>query len=499
MELIYFPTEYCHVNSTCESEVQHLNVTFGKYGHGQVISYTFERLPVRHGVFKITVVPPKPDSAGFVSDGQISVLTDKGRLRHVGFTFEFLAPPASVQPAQGQVGRLTNANITVRGWGDKFNIINHENLNVTCCNQRAAVLSYDNSYTAFSSTTRVLVTMPACPTHGIQACTIGLGTAVDYRFAFEYYDPPTIVLLSPTSAFEDGRTSQSSAQKGTLRIQVTNVDSRLQNDKITVSVGQVKCNGISCAILSVTSPAADRRVIIITLPPGAQGQVDVVVDMDGRVTPMTPESKFTYSSLSPAIVSVLSCKQCNSGIASRCIVSGRCANAQVPYLSRTPFSTSSTVSIMIDSLNVEANTTSNITANLGSGQTYVTASRLVSVSSSWTLVEFDLSSPSSNRGSGTYTLQVRHGDQILLLEFLFSFFDDNIIVTCALGCSARTTSPAPVLVNVTNFGMTTASDLVVKFGNDDAVEFSVISTTTALTRLSIIPPDVTTACSYASS
>jgi hypothetical protein len=296
-----------------------------------------------------------------------------------------------------------------------------------------------------------------------------------------------IASIDPQSAYLDGRVNRYSISQGALRVDVSKVDVGLENDKIKVYIA----GGLS-DILSISAPSPSTRSIFVTVPAHATAElVDIVVDMNGRVS---GAYDFTYEVLQPAVVSQLACKVCAPG--RRCIVNGRCGSNGVPLVSRAPFSAQSTLTLAIDAINV-GTSPANIKANLGSDKGDITASSIVSASSTMSVVEFQLPEGSTNRGSDNYTVTLI--DSQTSIAFRFSFFDDRVDVSCSRGCVAKSAGGGPVTVSVTGLAVTATDQIEsVRFGAvPTAFTVDTSSSNATLTVMTVDLPGAVT-CSYTS-
>jgi hypothetical protein len=405
----------------------------------------------------------------------------------VNFTFTYVPPEPIARPAEASIVGAGSIHLTLTGWGD-MSKVSASDLNVSCCGAVGTVQSIlEHLYSRSVSKLVISVTMPTCPKQGTYTCTIAQGAAIQQQFPFRYFEPPSIASIDPQSAYLDGRVNRYSISQGTVRVDVSKVDPGIEDDKIKVYIA----GGLS-DIVNISAPSLSTRTIFVTVPAHATAKlVDIVVDMNGRVS---EAYAFTYEVLQPAVVSQLSCKVCSAG--RRCIVNGRCGSNVAPFVGRAPFSSQSTVTLTMDAINV-GTSPGNIKANLGSGKGDITASSIVSASSTMSVVEFQLPEGSTNRGSDDYTVTVISLQTTI--AFKFSFFDDRVEISCSGGCVAKSTGGGPVTVSVTGLSVT-ATDQV------ESVKFGAVSTTfavdasmskEALTVMTVnLPGSVT--CAYAS-
>jgi hypothetical protein len=487
IEVESFPTKACSATNTCASIIESIDISFGpEYDLGQIVSYSSAVYEDGGGGLLVVVIPPRLGTAGDVR-GSISVMTKEGNSAGpVDFYFTLLGPSPVVQPAEAPVAETKNVIVSLFGWGDKTSVEAHE-LNVTCCNAPATVEKIlVNNYTPQASKLVANVTMPACQAQGLYLCRVGMGVIAQYTFQFEYYIPPTITLISPSSAFVDGRTSQTTSELGILRIDLSNVRPMVRQDEVKVSIGSMQCNGVDCAIINITSPSLDTRAIFVTIPSNPKaGVVNIVVETGVRIT---RPSQFTYVSLKPMALHALSCKQCSS--ASRCIVNGRCAKSVIPFVNRAPYSSASTVTITIDSLNILP-PTSSIFVNLGSCHTPLSAWKITSSSSRVSVLEFNLPADSTNRNHGVYTINFTFPNPQISIPFPFSFFDDLVGITCTGICAAKSVNGEVLSITITNFNVSDNADIEsIMFGSLNATAFSVdpVASSGVLTVLQITPP-----------
>ncbi len=293
--------------------------------------------------------------------------------------------------------------------------------------------------------------------------------------------------FSPLSAFTDGRVNRNSIERGTLRIEVGQVDNVVTNGEITVAMA-----GKQTDILSIWAKTPSTRVIVARIPAHATAEaVNVIVDIGGR---NSDTGTFTYEILQPVVVSQSACKACNTG--KRCLVNGRCGGNAIPFASRAPFSSQSTLTILIDSLNVGASLDS-IKANLGSNKAQITASNIVSASDIMSVVEFQLAQGSANRGADDYSITLT-GNTQTSLSFRFTFFDDTIDIQCAGGCLSKVPNGAPVVLAVRGLSVVSNDQIeYVRFG-DIPAHFVVDASNSgsSVTAMTVTPP-TSVNCSYA--
>jgi hypothetical protein len=305
---------FCFNPATC-------SVMFGtRKGTAMDASYANKML-------RVSIKPPAIGSAGKVS----SSISDNGVT--LAFDYEFVAPPASLEPIDGACSGGETLTMKILGWGQV--ILNAGSVRVAFgdSNEGKVTKIVESVASASYSLTTLQLTSPILSSQGVYNGVVSIG-AQKSSFAFECFDSPT-AKATPASATLDGRVLASSDGKS-INLELRNFPSIATTSDVRVSFGNVVCNGIACSVLRFTN--TPDTVIIVLTPPKVKKSSNVFlsVEFQGKAAPpqggdpskvyirskKIASTPFSHYRPSPVVISARWCRACMEG--RTCISGGFC-------------------------------------------------------------------------------------------------------------------------------------------------------------------------------
>ena len=274
-------------------------------------------------------------------------------------------------------------------------------------------------------------------------------------FAFEFFDPPTIVNVEPRTADLNGNVPACSAclrndDGRTVSIWLSDFPQVTGVSQLDVRFGHITCDGVACQVISVDElfHAQSRLLYITVTVPVAheEGAVGLSVTYIGhesnlpgydptaayeRVTKSaTTETLFAYMRPTPRVLLAQYCKVCHPGPA--CVIAGACGDGTLPqaaadnYLGVVHVQGGGTLTITLGYYG-RALTQGEISVRLGSSGTQVV--RVSSSTPARSVVEV-LPLPLEETGVVDSFLRIGQ-DQ---MSFKMLVVDETISVECTFGC-----------------------------------------------------------------
>jgi cysteine-rich repeat protein len=420
------------------------------------------------------------------------------------FQYLYVSPPATVTPVDGK-----NVNPDPVLFSMPWNAIQSpDSIVVLFGNVQGSVLRL---VVTTSSRTDVLVLPPAGMSSGIvQGSLVGQGNMYS-TFAFEFFDPPTILNVAPRTAYLNGNVPACSAclrndDGRTISIWLSDFPQVTGVAQLEIKFGHVTCDGVACQVMSVDELFdAQSRMLYVTVSvpvahePGAVSLSVTYVGHQSNLPGYDPSaayqraaksakttSLFAYIRPSRRVAHAQYCKVCHSE--STCLVAGACGDGTLPpaatenYLGVVHLHGGGTLTITLDNYG-RALSSSEIIVTLGSSATDIV--RVSSSAPGRTVVEVQ---PLPMEETGVVESFVSIGEDKMAFRTLV--VDEAIYVRCAFGCQGPSEgSGTNMELEITNFPVDAgameqiAETITVYFG--PVIATNVIVSVDANGRLSI--------------
>ena len=257
----------------------------------------------------------------------------------ISFDFEFVAPPAMINPADGVLQGGTMVTITAIGWGDISNSVSDiSQLYASFGGINAEILMIlDAISNASYSAVSIVATTPAKQdnTAGAVSARIGMASpnSVVTHFRWMYYQVPQILNFVPANATVDGITG--SEGQSTINISITGFPRvRTLSDLHVFFLILGTSKEIDTSVQSFRN-FRDFLFITIDVPiltTTANLTASIVVEYPraGFDTRTAESDSFEFYIPAMTVQHVRWCSECNRGAA--CIVNGMCGQRKIPLV-----------------------------------------------------------------------------------------------------------------------------------------------------------------------
>ena len=329
-----FPKSSCSRN-ICTNQIASISAIFGQ-NNGTIQSFKFTG-----EVISIICFAPIVNQSGQMIV-TITASVFQGQLSTLKFPFTFFIPPADIIPVDGSTKGNTKAIITAFGWGSIVNSI--ASLGKTAIFVKIGdslalinriLLAQSNATT---SIIKIEIRTPASSSGFSDEIRCIVGTnlaAINSTFTWRYYQPASIMSISPSQATVGGYTD--SGDGNSALISVRGFPIIYSSGDVAVSFNSPVANHSLKSVVNMVTFADEFSILNVTVPIMQQlvnyrSTVSVTISRFGAETRSATFFPFSYFVPTPTIQSFFWCQQCNMG--SVCLVNGKCKNEQNPSVSR---------------------------------------------------------------------------------------------------------------------------------------------------------------------
>ena len=341
-----FPPPSC-ATQPCANEISSLSIRFGVH-NGAVKSFA-----VYGNLIAIVCLSPFLNQSGAVAITVDALLQTSLKHRYLTFPFTFTIPPAATNPQDGTSNGNTKVNITAVGWGP---IVRR----ISTAGKEAVFVKFGNIVAFVERIVLALVNMstsiliveirtPEKPRDGdyVVSCIIGTILApINSTFSWTYYAPPTIESVMPSQATVDGVTSSGDGSSVSIVLGGFPVINAITEVDIYFNVAQTSPrkatvtsleNTLAVLILNVSVPSTDLN---------AAASITASLTRPGFEIRRASFAPFQYYDPSPAIQSILWCRQCNMGKV--CLINGQCQNSSRPLYSQAALFQAGVLTVIVE-------------------------------------------------------------------------------------------------------------------------------------------------------
>ena len=233
-----------------------------------------------NGVTRVQIRPPDQKVVGLHHVKLLSNIAD------IVFDFPFEIPAASLDPVDGMCNGASSITITALGWGQSAQDIN--TFSVTFNNQPARLsrVIYSIANATWSGTSIVAKVPDLGLDRGISFGVIQLNKLDKIylsKFSFECFAAASGYVF-PARATLQGKTSHADGRS--VEIWLSNFPHVAQPSDLRITFGDIKCDGIKCALLALENSVRGVRVTVSTPSSPYVGEVDLEIVFTGRRSSM---------------------------------------------------------------------------------------------------------------------------------------------------------------------------------------------------------------------
>ena len=433
-------------------------------------------------------------------------------LPEVVFTFSFTLPEARLEPVDGTCNGASSVTITALGWG--ATLTNLKNLTVRFNDQPAIVskVMHSNADSTESETCVVVKVPDLGIERGLVFGVIQYNEKVS-DFKFECYAAVSGYVF-PAKATTQGKTTHKDGDR--VDLWLSNFPHVSKPSDVGIRFGNIRCDGIGCAILAVQNSVQGVQVTVSVPANPYGGEVDldifytglcgsfsknvnemqdVQLQSNARCSERRVSMKFNYFLPTPTLLSARWCKVCPAS--GNCIQNDRCTAGYEPILHAVPSSGSGTLALVIrdiasvgveDALPVPS---ARIEIKFN-GEYFGNLRRVVYSSQAASSFEFEVPSELPV-GDTEVSVKVTPDRSIpFTQEFAFALqvFDDNVVFGCEnpSGCTGNVVGGSKFVTILKNFPFSMMEGLEVRFGSIISKNVTVLDTNMTHTRLSLVSP-----------
>jgi hypothetical protein len=455
-----------------------------------------------NNIMTLVIRPPATGTGGSV----LGLISDEDV--RIDFVFNFVSPPASLEPIDGACTGGEILTFQVLGWGQVLQ--NTNAIKVLFGEKEGKVTQIVSSVaSAFYSRTTLRVSTPILGSQGTYTGVISSGLKSS-SFALECFAAPTAV-VSPATAALDGRTSSNDGKSIFLRL--ANFPKIATTADVLVKFGNIVCDASACSIVSFSNSASGVTLVLTPPKVAVPAKVLVSVSYTGPAEPpkngdpskvyvrteRIAKTSFSFFRPNPIVISAKWCSRCAQGRA--CLVNGRCLDNVSPKGNSMGSSGVGTLTVVAENLpkiSVDANGVilSPAMAEVTFGDYFGTVRKVLYSDEVKSAFEVSLKSPVSG-GKVSMDLKVFEDSSTPISYSAISvinFFDENMVLNCHMSkCQGPSTSSDDkrdkLYFSVENIAVTTVKDLLVSFEDSIASDLELVSSNPRNTSFSVsIPP-----------